>query len=79
MENKAKQNAQKQKREGSNPLIWSPTAAVNSTLLKHPLTQSPTQKKTKKKQKKTQKQGREGSNPLIWRPTAVNSTLLIVL
>ena len=71
----SEKKAQIDGREGSNPLIWSPTAAaVNSTLLKHALTHAPTPKKTKKKRKKAQKQGREGSNPLIWRPSSVNST-----
>ena len=44
---------QKQRREGSNPLIRSPTAAVDSTtLLKHPLTHSLTEKKNEKKSQK---------------------------
>ena len=34
-EKQRKKKAQKEGREGSNPLIWSPTAAVNSTLRKH--------------------------------------------
>ena len=75
-ENKAKK---KERREDSNPIIWSPTAAVNGTLLKHPLIHSPTQNMNEKKSEKKTQQGREGSNLLIWRPTAVNSTLLIVL
>ena len=47
-----KKKALNEGREGSNPLIWSPTDAVNSTLLEHPSTYSPTQKKKGKKTRK---------------------------
>ena len=55
---KKKTQAQKQRREGSNPLIWSPTA-VNSTSPKHPLTHSPTQKKNEQKKRKKHKNREE--------------------
>ena len=46
---KREKNTKREKREDSNPLIWSPTAAVNRKLLRHPLAQSATpQKRTKK-------------------------------
>ena len=80
-EKNGKQSEKKstQKREGSSQVIWSPTAAANSTIVKHPLTHSPTQKRKKKSEKSARKQGRKGSNSLIRRPTAVSSILLIVL
>ena len=57
-----KKKALNEGREGSNPLIWSPTDAVNSKLLKHPSTHSPTQKKKKKIEQNT-KTGKRGLEP----------------
>ena len=54
-----RKKARKEGREGSNPLIWSPAAAVNSALLKQPVTRSPSQKKNEKKTKKKHKHREE--------------------
>ena len=62
----SEKNTKRGKIEGLNPLSWSPTAAVTSTLFKHPLAYSPTRKRTKKtttksniKNTKTAKRGLE--------------------
>ena len=47
------------KRGEREPFIWRPTDAVNSTVLKHPLTHSPTPKKKTKKATITLKRGLE--------------------
>ena len=62
---KKEQKAQKEGREGSNPLIWSP-AAVNSRVLKHPLGPVQTEKTKPKNKAKTNAQTLE-----VWGETRI--------
>ena len=59
---KRKKSTKRGKR-GLHPFIWSPPAAVNSTLLKHLLTHSLTRKKNEKKAKKSTQTGKRGPEP----------------